>query len=177
MRLRILFIVAGLSIIPLAQAQHLSPSVISPSGDVSYSTDFSLEWTLGEIAVNTIHATDHIYTEGFHQPVLSVRVVEAPFNYNTTEYAENIASGDLKITVVPNPVTSILHVTIISNDPSEILLQLSDLSGKTVISTEVDPMVNSTDLDVSFLPSGLYLLQFIDGEGKMIKTYKVAKIQ
>ncbi len=177
MRLRILFIVAGLSIITFAQAQQLSPSVISPSGDISYSTEFSLEWTLGEVAINTIHATHHIYTEGFHQPLLSVSIVEAPFNYNTTEYTENFASDDLKITVIPNPVTTILYVTVMSNDPSQILLQLSDLSGKTVMSTEIDPLMNSTDLDLSFLPSALYLLQFIDEEGKLIKTYKVSKIQ
>ncbi len=83
----------------------------------------------------------------------------------------------MEITVTPNPVQSILHIRITSNDPSEVMLQLSDLSGKTLLSSVIDPVMNTADLDLSFYASGLYLLQFIDHEGHLIQTYKVTKVQ
>lgn len=177
MRLRLLFIVLGLGVLTFTHAQNLSPSVISPSGDVSYGPSLSLEWTLGEIAINTIHAGNRIYTEGFHQPVLFVAILETPVDFLETEYTQNSAAGDIKITAHPNPVTAILKVTVESSDPAEILLHISDLSGKLVMSTEIDPTIITTELDLRFLPSGMYLLQFREENGKMIKAYKIAKIQ
>jgi len=160
-----------------ASAQEFSPSVLSPAGGFDYTSTLLLDWTLGEIAIQTNRVGKRVYTEGFHQPVLLLEIVEKVIEYKNPDEIGFSVVSDMEITVTPNPVRSILHIRIASNEPSEVALQLSDLSGKTVMSKVIDPVMNSADLDLSFYASGLYLLQFIDNKGHLIQTYKVTKVQ
>ena len=177
MRLQTLLIVLGLCMISFVRAQELSPSVLSPAGGFDYTSTLLLDWTLGEIAIQANHVGKKVYTEGFHQPVLLLEMVEKVIDYRNPDEVGFSAVSDMEISVTPNPVRSILHIRIASNEPSEVALQLSDLSGKTVMSKVIDPVMNSTELDLSYYASGLYLLQFIDNKGHLIQTYKVTKVQ
>ncbi len=56
MRLKTLLIVLGLCMIFFVRAQELSPSVLSPAGEFDYSSTLSLDWTIGEIAIETNRA-------------------------------------------------------------------------------------------------------------------------
>ena len=177
MRLKTLLIVLGLCTISYARAQEHGPSVVSPAGGFNYTSALSLDWTLGEIAIETNRAGEKVYTEGFHQPVVHLENVEKAIEYRNLDEAEISVISDMEITVAPNPVRSILYIRVASNDPSEIILQFSDITGKTVLSTVIDPVMNSMDLDLSFYASGLYLLQFIDSLGRVLETHKVIKVQ
>ena len=177
MRLQTLLIVLGLFIISYAKAQEFSPSILSPAGDFGYASTMSLEWTLGENAIETNRTGKYIYTEGFHQPILRLELVEIGYKFNDINEQVFPLPHDMEITVTPNPVRSILHVRITSSNQSKVLLQLTDLSGKTILSSIIDPLTNSSDLDFNHYASGLYFLQFIDDAGHLIRTYKVSKIQ
>src|SRR5665647_2756028 len=59
-----------------AAAQENFRSVISAAGGVDKSDNIELEWTLGEVATETLTNVNSLYTQGFHQPVLSVEKIK-----------------------------------------------------------------------------------------------------
>jgi hypothetical protein len=74
-------------------AQQLTPSVIATSGSSFQSSEFSLDYTLGETFVATLSNGSNVLTQGFHQPQAGVIVegctaVEA-CNYNIDATVED----------------------------------------------------------------------------------------
>jgi gliding motility-associated-like protein len=68
--------------IPLGycNAQSLSPTVVAAQGDYFWSPTVSVAWTIGEVFSETYSSSDHILTQGFHQPDLrSPNVSEGSF--------------------------------------------------------------------------------------------------
>jgi hypothetical protein len=53
-------------------AQQVSPTVIASAGASFQSSEFSLDYTLGETFVTTLTGTDITLTQGFHQPAAMV---------------------------------------------------------------------------------------------------------
>jgi len=149
-----------------AAAQTLSPTVMGSKGGNDKTETLSLEWTLGELQVNTLSYTNGIQTEGFHQSALKVVKVES-----------KTSSPSLNITVSPNPVRSILNVKIQSDVDSKLSLKLLDANGKVIYSSVANSLKDSKELDLSNLTSGSYLLNISNGSGSIYQTYKIAKIQ
>lgn len=77
-------------------------------------------------------------------------------------------SQDVTIEVFPNPVQDILHINTTKNIES---IELYDMYGKRVL-TETAKNMNL--LNLSSLPSGLYLLKLSDDKGRII-IKKIAK--
>src|ERR1044071_8112875 len=92
----------------ISKAQDLDQNVIASAGGVDKTSKISLEWTLGEFAVETITTAKNLYTQGFHQPILTVK------SYYSTPKAES--SHDIlsmyKVSLAPNPVQSFVNVYI-----------------------------------------------------------------
>lgn len=145
-------------------AQSLSPSVLASQGAISQGDNFSLEWTLGELAVATIRTPDGMLTEGFHQPVLKV------------EELTSLTEG-YQITLAPNPVKSILSVDIRSETEAEVTMQLLNLNGQPLQIHRANFPFETTELDLSNYPSGLYFLRFSEKDGKLLKTFKITKVR
>ena len=80
---------------------------------------------------------------------------------NATSTAE-IGDATL-LSVFPNPTSSQLRVTLAGEERIE-SYQLSDLTGKTHHHVNLKSAVQQTDLDLSALPKGMYLLQVRSGE-------------
>ncbi|MFN7118261.1 MAG: T9SS type A sorting domain-containing protein [Saprospiraceae bacterium] len=72
--------------------------------------------------------------------------------------------GDASLlSVFPNQTSSQLRVTLAGDDAIE-SYQLSDLTGKTLHQVHLKNALQQTDLDLSTLPKGMYLLQVRSGE-------------
>ena len=121
--------------------QVTSPSVVSSSGDSYSNTNIIMDYTLGEIVVETHANSTTILTQGFHQGVLEV----------STETV-NI---DIKTKIYPNPTTNYLIVELEKNVNAELLVY--DINGKLVIK---DKLINEQQkqIDFSFLTQGNYFL-------------------
>ena len=167
MRKHLLLIIPVLGIASLCKAQSLSPNVISSTGGIDKTNSISLEWTMGESAVQTTSAEGKIYTEGFHQPELRVIDIVAQNESLSASYTINIA---------PNPVKSLLTVNIKSPDEVNLFLTLTDLNGKSIASTEGFFKNDSRDVDMSAFASGIYLLHITNSKGDLIKTFKISKL-
>lgn len=95
-------------IICSAQAQSLSPTVISSSGGYFTGAGGSLSWTLGEIATETLINGGYILTQGFQQPVEGITItlnldllvfLEGPFT--TTEMTTSLNAAAVIPTAQP----------------------------------------------------------------------------
>jgi hypothetical protein len=128
--------------------QITSPSVISSSGNSYNNGGVNMDYTLGEIVVETFQPTVTplpltytILTQGFHQGILKV-----------TTSVENI---DIKTKVYPNPTTNFIIIELEKNVNSDILVY--DINGKLVLKDKLNDE-NQKQFDFSFLKQGNYLL-------------------
>jgi len=63
-----------------------------------------------------------------------------------------------QITLYPNPASGILHIDVKqASGPAQ--MQVTDLTGRVVMTRHISDMANRTALDVSHLPKGLYMLR------------------
>ena len=152
--------------------QSLSPSVLATDGAVSQGKTISLEWTLGEAAVQTIRSPNGLLTEGFHQPTLMVEDLEI----NTPQLDTKVHSSELQVTVAPNPVKPILHLTIESDLDETGIVQIVDLWGKTLQEIETNLSFETSDIDLTNFPAGMYMLYLRKKDGAFLKTFKITKV-
>jgi len=130
------------------KAQNLSPTVVSSSGNSYNNGGVNMDYTLGEIVVETFQPTVTplpltytILTQGFHQGILKV-----------TTSVENI---DIKTKVYPNPTTNFIIIELEKNVNADILVY--DINGKLVLKDKLNDE-NQKQLDFSFLKQGNYFL-------------------
>ncbi len=114
---------AFLTLMGWTYAQTLDPSVIASGGGIHATDHLSLEWTLGEMAVEAIYFEDEMITEGYHQPMLTVS------DFDETTMTNTLSYPDYQITVNPNPVNSILNVKIETSTDSDVFVSLFNLLG------------------------------------------------
>jgi len=143
--------------------QITSPSVISSSGNSYNNGGVNMDYTLGEIVVETFQPTVTplpltytILTQGFHQGILKV-----------TTSVENI---DIKTKVYPNPTTNFIIIELEKNVNADILVY--DINGKLVLKDKLNDE-NQKQFDFSFLKQGNYLLEITKGDKKSV--YQINK--
>ncbi|MGZ6539277.1 MAG: T9SS type A sorting domain-containing protein, partial [Bacteroidia bacterium] len=112
-----------LSIAFTSRSQSVNPDVIASAGDFYANSSGQIQWTLGEVAVETYQSTTNILTQGFHQPFVS-----APTGITTI--SNNV------ISIYPNPANE--YVSINFNTSTEkYIVSLTDLTGNILHSEEV----------------------------------------
>lgn len=153
---RIYFLFLTLFYFGTIEAQQLTPIVVNSCGGVIKNTNHSLEWSLGEIAVNTITSSVNILTQGFLQPMTTM--------VNT----KNLGS-DLSIKYYPNPVINELNLVIVEQDIKTI--QIHDLLGKLILKSPFAKNISLQDIH-----SGIYMITLIDNHKQIISSFKINKI-
>jgi len=166
----------------------LIPQIENPSGN--FFTD-KVNWTLVTGTFIADSAYQHILIGNFNSGSNTPRQLvpgggnSMPLEYDWTYfYLDDICvstdslachqplaikeSDDLKINIYPNPSED--EVTIELSEPSMINLQVISIQGKLVLSKKHD---TSMSLDVSGLPSGVYLIKFFFKEIPIMKRLVV----
>jgi hypothetical protein len=169
---KIMFLFVLVFVVPLSiAAQSVSQSIISPSGGYDKTPFVSLEWTLGDLAVETSQASKHIYTQGFHQPLVFVSRVD-----NALENGLDMEA--LAISIAPNPVNATLTVSLGAHlSPDNLSFNLTAPNGKALDIRISRGKAGLLELDMAGLSSGLYMLHVQDMLTKTTRTFKVIKIQ
>ena len=141
-------------------AQEISQEVISSSGNYSDGSSGQLSWTLGELATETYGTADVSLTQGFQQPF-----------YEVTAIFENLESNTL-IQVYPVPSSDFITVEFeeIQNDMQIILY---NLQGEIILRKQAESETITIDLN-SLSPSE-YILNIINKDKNLIKSYKIVK--
>ena len=140
----------------LGFGQVTSPSVVSSSGDSYSNGSVIMDYTLGEIVVETHTNSTTILTQGFHQGVLEVHT--------------GVVNIDIKTKVYPNPTRNFLIVELEENVNADILVY--DINGKLVIKDRLNNE-QQKQLDFSFLKQGNYLLHINIAEKQSV--YQINK--
>lgn len=150
-----LLILAGAT--PFLRAQPLTPEVLTAAGESFSTSTLYLDWTLGELMTET-YAGTIVLTQGFHQPGL---------NQTTSIRPPAVSLGN--INVYPNPTRGSLTITRESSEAWQ--AAVLDLQGRLLMQQGLSGA--TSQLDLSHLPAGMYLLRLSDGQG--LRSVRVEK--
>lgn len=143
--------------------QNTSPNLVSSAGASLEGwglTSLKMDFSIGEIIINTGFADDFIITQGFHQENIHLSTLKESIN--------------IDLTIFPNPATSSINIDFHDILISPIKLDLYDTSGKQWGVTEfIHDKKNNISLEG--LAEGIYFLCL---ENKNFKNiYKIHKIK
>jgi hypothetical protein len=147
----------------IIRAQSLSPTVIASSGNTGTTANCIVDWSVGEIAIETLTQSSVILTQGFHQNFAGYP--------DAIELLDNVAFG-----FFPNPVRDKLFIVIKPSVNGKYMVELFNNKGIKVIHTLLRPDNNNQELDISRLPAGIYMLKISAENGKTLKTDKFVKL-
>jgi hypothetical protein len=152
-----------------ATAQNTDPSVIASASGSGKTSNFSLEWTLGEYAVETISSPGIIYTQGFNQPHLIVSPV-------FSKLAAGVKST-YNISIAPNPVVSTLNFNFNATKEMDVILTVTDVHGRPHLQRRLGGKFTHTQLNFIGLPAGTYVLSVRDAtSAQLLKSYQIIKL-
>lgn len=162
-----------LSSIALA-AQELSPTVISPGGGESQIQGIKLSWTLGELATRSSETGQNIYTEGYHQPMLTFEKVGID---EVVSFIPDVSGHDLQeVAVRPNPVNSVVHMDFTTPLDTDAVLNIYNAQGQLVHSSRLARGTNSESFNVEHLSPGMYTLVCVEDRRLVTAPYRIIKI-
>ena len=152
----------GLSV----SGQSISSYVVASAGESVETSDVSISWTLGEIAIETLEDNGNtlILTQGFQQAYFDITSIEDP-----------ILSNNFKLKVYPNPASEFVWVELESDEINEVLIEMFDLNGKLVYNSKLNIHEVRTQIKLTDQNSSQYILRISDSSGTVLHTYKLIK--
>jgi len=149
-----ILLVLSLLISVCATAQE----VVSTQGDSYSNTSGSIDFTVGEVVINTGTDGSNSITQGFHQSNWSlVGVVDHDLSYEAI--------------IFPNPTEDILNIR--THAFENVMYSLYDAQGKLIIQNKLS--AEQTLIQVSHLAAGSYSL-ILNNKIQKLKTFKLVKI-
>lgn len=137
--------------------QTISNEVISSAGETQSNATVSIDFSVGELAIETISNSSNTLTQGFHQ---------TQFLYiNLTEISEPI-----NVISYPNPVVNELIVEIPNNSQTMDLIIYS-MEGKIIDSFRINETLK---ISFSKFTPGTYIIS-LKNNTELIKSYKIIK--
>jgi hypothetical protein len=143
--------------------QNTSPNLVSSAGASLEGwgiTSLKMDFSIGEIIIDTGFSDNFIITQGFHQETIYLSTL--------------IESINIDLTIFPNPTSSSINIDI--NDVANLPIQLGiyDASGKQWgITKFIDEQTNHISLEG--LAEGIYFL-FLENQN-FKNIYKIHKIK
>ena len=145
------------------QAQR-DPAVMANASGESKSQNIILQWTLGEMAIQTIHTQDRLYTEGFHQPTIIVKPIYP------------LSKAKLEVAISPNPTSSSIQITFYSLPLTDIHMELIDIKGSSLIHLTHKAGNIKAEMDLQHLNPGIYFLKMRTTDHQLSTTSKIIKL-
>ena len=161
--IRLCFLLVLLCCLVDSQAQH-DPAVMANASGESKSQNIILQWTLGEMAIQTIHTQDRLYTEGFHQPTIIAKPIYP------------LSKAKLEVAISPNPTSSSIQITFYSLPLADIHMELIDIKGSSLIRLTHKAGNLSAEMDLQHLNSGMYFLKMRTTDHQFSTTSKIIKL-
>ena len=159
-----MFIGAGM--ITFACAQQTNLSVIAPAGNSAMDNGVVIEWTMGELAIMSLETPGGFFTQGFHQPFISVETLQVPY-FNT--------AGKVVMTVRPNPVSVKLFIDFDSASGETAILTLMNTEGALLKKEKVTLVPGNLEWNMVDYSAGMYILSLSMEDGTLIRSFKIIK--
>jgi len=132
--------------------------VVSTQGESYTNVNGSIDFTIGEVVINTVSDGTNDLTQGFHQT-----------NWNFLGVDDHEQSLDA--TVFPNPMGSELHIQTASYE--NLTYVLYDAAGRIVAEEKLGS--TETSIDVSAYAPSSYSLVLRNENQEKVKTFKLVK--
>lgn len=144
--LSLVFLLVLVSLHNKVTAQSLQRQSVSCAGGYIYTEGTLVRQTIGQPYSTTTKYNDNItYRPGFQQPIFKINLIHTNINLD----------------VFPNPATN--WVTLKSSKSlSNVKIQVVDISGKLIVSQEVEEFKSHT-LNCEEWPNGTYVISLSDG--------------
>ena len=134
-----------------------SQEVVSTQGDTYSNGSGTIDFTIGEVVINTGTDGTNDITQGFHQT-----------NWNFLGIDDQ--SPNYEAMVYPNPSENILNIR--TNSYANVLYSLYDSQGKLIVQDELSS--EETAIQVENLAPGNYSIS-LSNENQVLKTFKLIK--
>ena len=131
--------------------------VISSQGNSYSNSNANMDFTIGEVIINTETDGTHYMTQGFHQ----TNWFFAGLEHHTPSY---------EAVIFPNPTEESLNIK--TSTYENVVYTLYDAQGKLVMQNEL--FEEQTSLQVSHLAPGKYSL-VLNNKTEKLKTFKLIK--
>ena len=135
--------------------------VMASAGKDHSVSSVSLEWTLGEIAIQQSHTGNMLLTQGYHQG-------DSPQLSSNIQVVDPMSS----ISVWPNPVYSKLNLFIPDELTGKVVFTMTDMNGK-IVTLKVSYFGSQTVIDMNDLIQGVY---FLRSENSVTHNASISKI-
>jgi len=149
-------------------AQKISRTVISLSGEYKETDGYYISWTSGEPVASTIFSYGYYLTQGFQQP--SLLNVSEPHSIPTID----------SINVYPNPVRDNLMITFSIKDIRSYRIEIITLEGRKIWMKDIEfpeSVYYEEEIDFSSYIKGLYFIHIYSNEKNVNKVFKIEKIK
>jgi hypothetical protein len=140
------------------------PYLLSSAGQSYTNGELALDWSLGEIAVETISNYNFILSQGFHQPTFYLTSSSIPQN------------PEVVFNVYPNPTNDIINIDIKLKSPERAILTLATINGGFIESRTITDMDFSENFSLDQLPAGIYILKILIPSSMSNQVFKIQKI-
>jgi Secretion system C-terminal sorting domain len=148
----------------LTQAQTVARSVIGSCGESFVNANGSIQWTIGETAVETYSSSSNFVTQGFQQP-----------DANPTGITEQHATIDLDL--FPNPATDHVTLQFGADASGEYVVEVFNALGQQLSSQAINVTSGSrSDISVSTLADGIYFVSVRKVNSNASTSFKINKI-
>lgn len=131
--------------------------VVSTQGNSYSNASGSIDFTIGEVVINTVTDGTNDLTQGFHQT-----------NWNFLGVEDH--SPSYEATIFPNPTSDVLNIR--TSTFENVTYTLYDAQGKLVLQDKLS--AEQTPIRVSHLAPGSYSLT-LNNETQNLKTFKLVK--
>lgn len=144
----------------MANAQTLERQLVASTGGSASAGSIQLDFSVGDLVVNTTTTTDLMLTQGFHQT----------YDFSTSVVASEVAT--FNIVAFPNPTRDQITIRV-DGGTEAITYTLMDGLGRTILTAQTGTW-NGTVLDLSDMAAGSYFLLVRCGEQQqMLRVQKV----
>ena len=144
-------------------AQEVERDVLSSAGKIQSNSTISMEWTLGEVMIDSYEEGGLVLTQGFHQ---SDNII--------TGVAEAYSKSKTIVDIYPNPSQGVLNIQIKDNTTLS-SARLYDMLGNLLIHRVYTQHVDKNSISLNAFADGTYLLKLEFDDGNHTSIHKVIK--
>lgn len=159
-----IFLLALISKVALSQS--LAPSLMASSGNYGVHPQYSISYSIGELAVTTCYNSGNYITQGFQQ---SYAVTQLP-GTDTVRFQ--------LVQVNPNPAIENLNIDFFVSESNHFIVEIFNLKGSKIKQITYSEITygNRKSLNVSNIPKGLYFVHVNSTDGKISEMFKIVKM-
>jgi hypothetical protein len=157
---KLIFTIIGTAMTFLTMSQTARPELICSAGDSYSNSSYLMDWSIGELSIETYTSSTMIISQGFHQGEYVVtRIDEIPF-------------FDFSITAFPNPTSDLICLKVESTKVEHINYAVSDISGKVLLNGNTANQLEQ--INFSNYAPGVYFMS-VTQNNKLLKSFKIIK--